>query len=99
MYKTDSFYKKHGVAQSYYQTNKQTKGLFLASTSFFGGREGEVCFIMHIASSHYGGSRGPLTHYLNGASPQIPDWLVKIMFLKEVEIAIRSDIKSRLDMH
>ena len=42
-----------------------------------------------------GDTEGPVTHYFIGVDPNIPDWLVKIMFLGEVEIAMRSDLKSR----
>ena len=35
-----------------------------------------------------------LTDFLIGADQKIPNWLIKITFLEEVETAIRSGIKS-----
>ena len=42
-----------------------------------------------------GGRKGPETDYLIGVDQKIPDWLMKRVFLGEVEAAIRSGIKSR----
>lgn len=39
--------------------------------------------------------RAPMTDYLIGADPKIPDGLTKIIFLVKMETAVRSDIKSR----
>ena len=40
-----------------------------------------------------------LTGYLIDVDQQTPDWLIRIMFLGEVETAIRSDIKSLVWYH
>lgn len=36
-----------------------------------------------------------MTDYFIGVDKKIPDWLIKILLLGEVETAIKSDIKSR----
>lgn len=40
-----------------------------------------------------------MTHDLTGVDQKIPDWLVKVMFLGEVETEIRAGIKSRFEYH
>ena len=35
------------------------------------------------------------TDYLTGADQNIPNWSIKMTYLKEAEIAVRSNIKSR----
>lgn len=36
-----------------------------------------------------------MSDYLSGIDQKSPDWLIKIMFLGEVETAVQSGIKSR----
>lgn len=38
--------------------------------------------------------RNHLTHNLIAADQTVPDWLIKITFLREVETVVRSNIKS-----
>lgn len=53
---------------------------------------------MQIATFH-GGWKGPMRQItLLVLDQEIPDWLIKVMFLGEAETAIRSDIKSRFGL-
>ena len=72
------------------------KGSFGGLTPFTSGEEKAEGFIMKIASSFYRGWKGPFGQItLLALDQKIPDWLMKITFLGEVQTAIRSGIKSR----
>lgn len=59
------------------------------------GKKTAKVFIMQIASFFYRGREGPYYRLLHDVDQKIPDWLIKIIFLGEDEIANRSGIKSR----
>lgn len=69
------------------------KGCWGAETSFLWGKRWKG-FVTQIASSFFGAWRGPLVTPLV-LDQNIPDWLMKILFLAEVKTSIRLGIKSR----
>ena len=75
---------------------KEKKGLFLGQDIFFAGKGNGKCFIMQIASSSSRGWRGSTWLItLVVLDQKISAWSIKITFLREIETAIRSVIKSR----
>lgn len=54
-------------------------------------------FIMQIVSSSFWGvlEKAYVKDYLIDVDQKIPDWLIKVMCLREAETAIRLGIKSR----
>lgn len=79
MHKTEDFYRKKGETKELLAKGKTR--LYLVQDSFSLEDERENVFIIQIASSFYRGWRK--------LDQKIPDLLIKVMFLKEVETTIR----------
>lgn len=79
----EGFYRKKGGAREL---------LTEEETSFLGGAGRVIiqmaCFCGEMERAH-------VTDYYIGVDQKIPDWLIKVMFLGEVETVVRSGIKSR----
>lgn len=91
----EDFYEKEDGTKTWLA--KQGKGLFWVRIFSFGERE-QYRFLSCILSLLPVGDREGSYGRLSNTDQNIPNWLVRIVFLEKVETVTRLDIKSRFSI-